>query len=196
MLLVVSLAAFVIERHRRGSRPAPDRSACWRSAWCRPALVFLQPDLGTGVVLVVITLTILFLAGVPWRHFAAMGAVAAAAVTFALVVAPAAGVPLLRGYQQERLTSFLNPSDDPERLELPDQPEQDRHRLRRKDRPWRSSDSDRARVPPRAAHGLHLRRDRGALRIPGGRVRPVPLRPASCGGRCALRRSPRTCTGP
>jgi rod shape determining protein RodA len=34
-------------------------------------------------------------------------------VTFALVVAPAAGVPLLRGYQEERLTSFLNPSDDP-----------------------------------------------------------------------------------
>jgi len=64
-------------------------------------------------VLVVITLTILFLAGVPLRHFAVMGGVAAAAVTFALVVAPAAGVPLLRGYQQERLTSFLNPSDDP-----------------------------------------------------------------------------------
>ena len=42
-----------------------------------------------------------------------IGGIAAAAVTFALVVAPAAGVPLLRGYQEERLTSFLNPSDDP-----------------------------------------------------------------------------------
>jgi rod shape determining protein RodA len=58
-------------------------------------------------------LTVLFLAGVRWTHFAAMGGVAVLAVTFALVIAPAAGVPVLRDYQQERLTSFLNPSDDP-----------------------------------------------------------------------------------
>jgi len=61
----------------------------------------------------VVTLTVLFLAGVRWTHFAVMGGVAALAVTFALVIAPAAGVPVLRDYQQERLTSFLNPSDDP-----------------------------------------------------------------------------------
>ena len=30
-----------------------------------------------------------------------------------LVVAPAVGVPVLQGYQQDRLTSFLNPSEDP-----------------------------------------------------------------------------------
>jgi rod shape determining protein RodA len=61
----------------------------------------------------VATLVVLFLAGVRWSHFAVMGGVAALAVTFALVIAPAAGVPILRDYQQERLTSFLNPSDDP-----------------------------------------------------------------------------------
>ncbi len=77
------------------------------------ALIFLQPDLGTGVVLLVVTLTVLFLAGVRWTHFAVLGGVAAVAATFALVIAPAAGVPILRDYQQERLTSFLNPSDDP-----------------------------------------------------------------------------------
>jgi len=112
VLLVAALAAFVIERHRRGS----DLRQTMRmlALGLAPAgLVFLQPDLGTGVVLVVITLTILFLAGVPWRHFAVMGGVAAALATLALVIAPAAGVPLLRGYQEERLTSFLNPSDDP-----------------------------------------------------------------------------------
>ncbi len=112
VLLVVSLAAFVIERHRRGSDLR--QTIRMLALGLAPAgLIFLQPDLGTGAVLVVITLTILFLAGVPWRHFAVMGGIAAAAVTFALVVAPAAGVPLLRDYQQERLTSFLNPSDDP-----------------------------------------------------------------------------------
>lgn len=112
VLLVVALAAFVIERHRRGA----DLRQTLRmlALGLAPAgLVFLQPDLGTGAVLVVITLTILFLAGVPWRHFAVIGGIAAALAAFALVIAPAAGVPLLRDYQQERLTSFLNPSDDP-----------------------------------------------------------------------------------
>jgi rod shape determining protein RodA len=112
VLLVVALAAFVIERTRRGT-PGRQTARMVALGLAPAALVFLQPDLGTGIVLVVITITILFLAGVPWTHFAAMGGVAAVAVTFALVVAPAAGLPVLRGYQEERLTSFLNPSDDP-----------------------------------------------------------------------------------
>ena len=112
VLLVVALAAFVIERHRRGSDGR--QTARMLALGLAPAgLVFLQPDLGTGAVLVVITLAVLFLAGVPWRHFAVMGGVAAAAAALVLVVAPAIGTPLLRDYQEERLTSFLNPSDDP-----------------------------------------------------------------------------------
>jgi rod shape determining protein RodA len=34
-------------------------------------------------------------------------------VAIVLVVAPAVGAPVLEGYQAERLTAFLNPSDDP-----------------------------------------------------------------------------------
>jgi rod shape determining protein RodA len=112
VLLVVSLSAFVIERTRRGH----DIRQTFRLLMIglTPALlVFLQPDLGTGIVLGVITLTLLFLAGVPWRHFAVMGGVAAVLATVTFVIAPAVGAPILQGYQQERLTSFLNPSDDP-----------------------------------------------------------------------------------
>jgi rod shape determining protein RodA len=112
VLLVAALAAFVIERHRRGS-DARQTVRMLALGLAAAALVFLQPDLGTGAVLVVITLAVLFLAGVPWRHFAVIGGVAAIAATFALVIAPAIGTPLLRDYQEERLTSFLNPSDDP-----------------------------------------------------------------------------------
>jgi rod shape determining protein RodA len=61
----------------------------------------------------VITIAVLFLAGVRWTHFAAMGAVAAAAATLTFVALPAVGVSVLQDYQRERLTSFLNPSDDP-----------------------------------------------------------------------------------
>jgi rod shape determining protein RodA len=113
LLLVVALAAFVIDRTRRGA-PARQTLRVLALGLAPAALVFLQPDLGTGIVLVVITIAVLFLAGVRWTHFAAIGAVAAIAVTLALVVAPAAGLPSpLRGYQEDRLTAFLHPSNDP-----------------------------------------------------------------------------------
>src|SRR5918995_6336265 len=79
LLLIVALAAFVIERTRRGS-PLGQTLRMLALGLAPAALVFLQPDLGTGIVLGVITITILFLAGVPWRHFAAIGGLAAAGV--------------------------------------------------------------------------------------------------------------------
>ena len=112
VLLCVSLAALVYERVRRpfglgqtvgllglGLAPA--------------ALVFLQPDLGTGIVLVAIAVTILFVSGIPWQHFAAIGAVVALIAGGAYLTGSAAGVQFLHGYQQDRLTAFLHPSDDP-----------------------------------------------------------------------------------
>ena len=107
LLLIVALAAFVIERSRRGT-PLSQTFRILALGLVPAGLVFLQPDLGTGIVLLVVTIAILFLAGVPWRHFAVIGGLAAAAVSFVLVIAPAAGLPSpLHGYQQDRLTAFL-----------------------------------------------------------------------------------------
>ena len=112
LLLMLALAGFVIDRVRRTSER--QRTARLLLLGFFPAaLVLLQPDLGTALVLGVITLSVLFVAGVPWTHFAFLGALAAAAVAVVLVLAPGLGVPVLQDYQQERLTSFLNPSDDP-----------------------------------------------------------------------------------
>jgi rod shape determining protein RodA len=112
LLLMLALAGFVIDRVRRTSER--QRTARLLLIGLVPAaLVLVQPDLGTALVLGVITLAVLFVAGVRWTHFAFLGAVAAAAVAVVLVLAPAVGVPVLKDYQQERLTSFLNPSDDP-----------------------------------------------------------------------------------
>jgi rod shape determining protein RodA len=112
LLLMLALAGFVIDRVRRTSER--QRTARLLLVGLVPAaLVLLQPDLGTALVLGVITLAVLFVAGVRWTHFAFLGAVAAAAAALVLVVAPAVGMPVLKDYQQERLTSFLNPSDDP-----------------------------------------------------------------------------------
>ena len=112
VLLVLTLAAFVIDRSRKMS----DRRRTIRIlalGFFPAALVFVQPDLGTALVYCVITLAVLFVAGVRWTHFAAMAGIAAAAVTVVLVIAPAVGAPILADYQQERLTAFLHPSNDP-----------------------------------------------------------------------------------
>jgi rod shape determining protein RodA len=112
LLLMLALAGFVIDRARRMSEG--QRTARLLLFGLIPAaLVFLQPDLGTGVVYGVITLAVLFVAGVKWTHFAALGALAAGAIAIVLVLLPAAGMPVLKDYQEERLTSFLNPSEDP-----------------------------------------------------------------------------------
>jgi rod shape determining protein RodA len=112
VLLVVTLAAFVIDRSRE--RSDVRRTLRLLALGLFPAaLVFLQPDLGTALVYGVVTLAVLFIAGIPWSHFAALVGGAAATILVVLVIAPAAGVPILAEYQQERLTAFLHPSDDP-----------------------------------------------------------------------------------
>ncbi|HKH13995.1 MAG TPA: rod shape-determining protein RodA [Solirubrobacterales bacterium] len=112
VLLITALAGFAIDRGRRiGER---QRTARLLLLGFVPALiVIMQPDLGTGVVYIVITLATLFIVGVRWTHFALLGGLLAAAVAAVLVIAPAIGHPVLKDYQQERLTSFLNPSSDP-----------------------------------------------------------------------------------
>jgi rod shape determining protein RodA len=112
LLLVLALAGFVIDGARRGSgRQRTVRYLCLGLA--PAALVFLQPDLGTALVFAVITLAVMYVGGVRWTHFAVIGAALVALVAIVLVVAPAVGTPVLKGYQEERLTSFLNPSGDP-----------------------------------------------------------------------------------
>jgi rod shape determining protein RodA len=107
---VLSLSAFIVDRMRRmGGR---DTTARIMLLGLVPTMmVMAQPDLGTSMVYVVGTLALLFVAGAPWRHFAALAALAAVAVALTLVILPQAGVEVLHGYQKDRLTSFLHPSD-------------------------------------------------------------------------------------
>lgn len=110
LLLVLALAGFVIDGARRGSEV--QRTVRYLCLGLAPAaLVFLQPDLGTSLVFAVATLAVMYFGGVPWTHFAVIGGVLTALVALVLVVAPATGVPLLKGYQEERLTSFLSPDE-------------------------------------------------------------------------------------
>jgi rod shape determining protein RodA len=111
LLLVLALAGFVIDGARRGSeRQRTVRYLCLGLA--PAALVFLQPDLGTSLVFVVATLAVMYFGGVRWTHFAVIGSALVALIAVVLVAAPAVGVPVLKDYQEQRLTSFLHPSED------------------------------------------------------------------------------------
>jgi rod shape determining protein RodA len=111
VLLVVALAAFMVDRIRR----LTDRETTSRMVLLAviPAmLVIAQPDLGSGLVYLAILGAVLFIAGTPWTHFAALGAISAVAIALVLIAAPAVGVDVLKPYQQDRLTAFLNPGEN------------------------------------------------------------------------------------
>ena len=112
LLLVLSLSAFVVDRMRR----LDDRETTSRIMLLTliPAMLVIgQPDLGSGLVYLAVAIAVLFVAGTKWTHFAALGGIAVAAIVIVLVAAPAAGIDVLKPYQVDRLTAFLNPTDNP-----------------------------------------------------------------------------------
>ena len=114
VLLIVALSAFMVDRMRR----IADRETTSRIlllAILPAMLVVMQPDLGSGLVYMAIATSILFVAGTKWTHFAALGATTVAIVVGILVAGPAIGIHVLKDYQVDRLTAFVNPTDDPSR---------------------------------------------------------------------------------
>ena len=111
-LLIVSLAAFAVDRTRRLHE--------WRTTArimllaLLPALIVIpQPDLGTGLVYVAIAFMMLVFAGTSWKQLTGLAAMFVVSIVLVLVAAPAIGVHVLKPYQVQRLTGFLNPSRDP-----------------------------------------------------------------------------------
>jgi rod shape determining protein RodA len=111
VLLVIALSGFLVDRGRRFNRQST--ASIMVLGLFPTMLVLAQPDLGTALVYVVGTVAVLFVAGAPWRHFAALTVLGAIGIALALVALPAAGVEVLKPYQVDRLTSFLHPSGDP-----------------------------------------------------------------------------------
>ena len=111
VLLIVALSALLVDRVRRiGDRETT--SSVMLLALIPALLVIAQPDLGSGLVYISIALVTLFVAGTSWTHFAVLGALAATAAAIVLIAAPAAGIELLKPYQMDRLTAFVNPTED------------------------------------------------------------------------------------
>ena len=111
VLLILALSAFVVDRSRR-LRERDTTVRVMLAALVPAMFVIAQPDLGSGMVYMVVAFALLFVAGTPWKHLAALLTLAVVSLTFVLVAAPAAGVHLLKPYQVSRLTAFLNPTSN------------------------------------------------------------------------------------
>ena len=69
------------------------------------ALIILQPDLGTGLMLLFTTTILLFVIGVQWWKFASVGVIIVTLLPIAW--------NFLHEYQRNRVLTFLNPERDP-----------------------------------------------------------------------------------
>ena len=69
------------------------------------ALVLKQPDLGTALVLVLVSVTLVFVSGLNWRTMAVLG--------LAAMLAAPVSWHFLKPYQRQRLVSFIDPKADP-----------------------------------------------------------------------------------
>lgn len=91
----------------------PSAIKSWRAMWpaalllgVPAALIMIQPDMGTALMLLLIGGTVMFIAGLPWWLFAGGGGALAVAAPLAFAV--------MHDYQRKRVLIFLNPESDPQ----------------------------------------------------------------------------------
>jgi len=106
LVFIVVLAAVVAEFGGKIERRADVLKVAGYAA-LPFGLILLQPDLGTGLVFIMISLGMLLVGGLKGRWFA----VAAALIVVVAVVGLT--TPLLQQYQKDRLLVFVDPSRDP-----------------------------------------------------------------------------------
>jgi rod shape determining protein RodA len=113
LLIVLTVSGFLAERARRIGELRTVLSAIGLAT--APALlVFLQPDIGTSLVYGAALLAMLFVAGARWLHLAIIGFVVAFLSLSVIWLLPSVGVDVLEDYQRDRLTAFVDRSDDPQ----------------------------------------------------------------------------------
>ena len=67
-------------------------------------LIMLQPDFGTGIIIVISIISLLFISGVNMSFFIKLGILGLLGIVILVIIAP---------YRMARITSFLNPWSDP-----------------------------------------------------------------------------------
>jgi cell division protein FtsW len=103
--VIIFLAAFLDRQRLRLTSFRRTLLPCLAVVGQVALLVALEPDLGTCALLLLTSLLVLFMGGVPYRQIAAVGAVCLLAV---------GALALSADYRMARLVSFLDPEADPQ----------------------------------------------------------------------------------
>ncbi|MSR64657.1 MAG: rod shape-determining protein RodA [Verrucomicrobiae bacterium] len=104
-LAVALMISFFLSRQSRDVEKLSTMIKCFAIIIVPILLVLAQPDLGSAAVLVPMTLTMMFVAGVRVRYFVMLFAIG-------IALAPIAWLGL-HDYQKERLLVFIDPDRDP-----------------------------------------------------------------------------------
>jgi rod shape determining protein RodA len=90
----------------------PSAIRSWRAIWpaalmlfVPAALIMVQPDMGTALMVILIGASVMFIAGLPWWLFAGSAGALGAAAPLAFA--------MMHDYQRKRVLIFLNPESDP-----------------------------------------------------------------------------------
>lgn len=103
LIIIIVLARFFAEV-RSDELSLPDLIKAGLIVGLPLGLILMQPDLGTALVLIPMLVVGAFLAGLQWKH--------AAAITLIGLLMLPVGWHILKPYQKERVTSFLHPEED------------------------------------------------------------------------------------
>ncbi|HWO77862.1 MAG TPA: stage V sporulation protein E [Bacillus sp. (in: firmicutes)] len=103
--MIVFLAKFLTDRQRYITTVKQGLVPSLGLVFLAFALIMLQPDLGTGTVMVGTCVVMIFIAGARIRHFIFLGLMGLAGFVALIASAP---------YRIQRITSFLDPWSDPQ----------------------------------------------------------------------------------
>lgn len=104
LVLILMLAKFFARHYDEMNRPRWFLASAVYMA-VPLVLVLAQPDLGTGIILVLIWLVMCLVARVRWSYLVGLGLLGVAALPLA--------IKYMRPYQRQRLATFFNPTADP-----------------------------------------------------------------------------------
>lgn len=104
LAMIAFLAKFLSERQKKITSFKYGLAPSLALVFSAFALIMLQPDLGTGTVMVGTCLVMIFIAGARISHFVGLGLIGVAGFVGLVLSAP---------YRIKRITSFLDPWQDP-----------------------------------------------------------------------------------
>jgi len=109
LILIVAVAKYFADMRQR-ELSWPDFLKAGAIVGIPMLMVLAQPDLGTALTYVPIAVMGVFLGGMQWKQGLAVGLLAVVGVSAVFLVPR---VHVLKSYQKQRLTSFIDPSLDP-----------------------------------------------------------------------------------